>query len=62
MCEPWRFLTLAVCCGLSYLTFRSIEQPFIRIGNAITGARRYGLNKTIPSLGTTSVVRLEPRD
>jgi peptidoglycan/LPS O-acetylase OafA/YrhL len=62
LCEPWRFLTLAVCCAISYLTFRSIEQPFIRIGIGIAGARTNGLKKMAPPLGTSAVARLEQPD
>jgi exopolysaccharide production protein ExoZ len=38
LCEPWRFVTLAMCCLISVMTWRHIERPMIRIGNQVAGA------------------------
>jgi exopolysaccharide production protein ExoZ len=36
MCEPWRLLSITVCCLISHLTWRTIEEPMIRQGNRLT--------------------------
>jgi exopolysaccharide production protein ExoZ len=37
-CEPWRFATLAVSAIISIQTWRWVELPMIRIGNALAAA------------------------
>jgi len=36
--EPWRFVTLAMCCVISVIAWRRIERPMIRLGNRVAGA------------------------
>lgn len=36
LCEPWRFAAILVCCAVSYLTWRVIEVPAIKLGNALS--------------------------
>jgi exopolysaccharide production protein ExoZ len=43
LCEPWRYLTIFVCCLLSYRSWLLIERPMIALGNRIA-ARRQGAN------------------
>ncbi|MCK1595919.1 acyltransferase [Bradyrhizobium sp. 164] len=37
LCEPWRFTALLMCGLISYATWRMIERPFIRLGDALSG-------------------------
>jgi exopolysaccharide production protein ExoZ len=39
LCEPWRMLTLAACCVISFGTWRLIERPAISLGNRIAEER-----------------------
>jgi len=34
-CEPWRYATLALCCGASHITFRTVEAPMIAFGQRL---------------------------
>lgn len=40
LCEFWRFGALAACCVISSLTWRTIETPFIALGNRLADRPR----------------------
>jgi len=42
MCEPWRALSIGVCCLISLATWRLIERPTIRFGNRLAVGGRLG--------------------
>jgi len=39
VCEPFRFAAIAACCLISYLTWRVIERPMIRLGDQLSRTR-----------------------
>ncbi|MBR0751631.1 acyltransferase [Bradyrhizobium jicamae] len=49
--EPWRFLSIAVCVAVSWLTFTVIESPMIRLGHylARSPARRDAPRAAVPN-------------
>lgn len=45
MCEPWRFITIAVCCIVSSVTWRIVELPCIRIGNSLSRRMAFSVDR-----------------
>ena len=39
VCEPFRFAAIAACRLISYLTWRVIERPMIRLGDQLSRTR-----------------------
>jgi exopolysaccharide production protein ExoZ len=43
LCEPWRYLSIALCCAISLTTWRLIERPMILLGNQLANASEHAL-------------------